>query len=68
MARRSNMTFLMYSTVPFSTMPSDRACPERPGTRSVSRSKPSRMACRRFCSGPSQHSARYLAYFRPLLT
>ena len=40
----------MKSTVFFRTRPSDRPWPSRPGTISVRRSKPSRMACRRFCS------------------
>ena len=38
------------STVRFRTMPSDRPWPSIPGTSSVSRSKPSLIACLRFCS------------------
>jgi hypothetical protein len=41
---------LMKSTVFFSTTLSLLPCPSRPGTSSVRRSNPSRMACRRFCS------------------
>lgn len=45
---------LIFSTkncvVTLSTWPSDRPCPSRPGTMAASRSKPSRIAVRRFCS------------------
>lgn len=51
MACRSDICWRMYSTVRLRTRPSERPWPSRPGTSSVRRSKPSRMACRRFCSG-----------------
>lgn len=50
MSCRSSSCSRMYSTVRLSTRPSERPCPSRPGTSSVKRSKPSRIACLRFCS------------------
>lgn len=50
----SSIFSLMNSTVRLSTSPSERPWPSKPGTSSVSRSKPSRMACLRFCSMRTQ--------------
>lgn len=50
MARRSSSCMSINSAVRLRTRPSERPCPSRPGTISVRRSKPSRMACRRFFS------------------
>ena len=49
-ARRSSICWRMYSTVRLRTSPSERPWPSRPGTSSVRRSNPSRIACLRFCS------------------
>ena len=53
---RSSIASLIYSTVFFKTKPSLRPWPSSPGTSSVRRSKPSLIACRRFCSARVQRS------------
>lgn len=49
--RRSTSNFLMYSIVPRSTIPSERARPSRPGTITDNRSNPCRICSRLFFSG-----------------